>query len=447
MPLKTALKNKNIKSIMYEAWSTSWAMGLIMFFIFLIGLADVYIAGRFGKEVQAAYGLSFQLYFIFLIISMGLSIGTVSVVSRLFTSKGHEEVKVAINSTLLTVIIAGFLLSIIGVLFGGTIITALNAPREIKEYAVKLISIYSIGIIFHYLTMNTNAILRACKEIRKSVLTMGIVCTLNVGLNFYLSLHTPLGFKGIAISTVISLLIGSMLNIYHVMRFTRGLSRICIDITKKIVRISWPAGLLHIFLHVGSMAIFIIISKLPQYNVETMAAFTNGLKIESMIFLPAFAFSMANSVVVGNLLGKKEEQNAFDSGILTALLGLGIVTLMTITVMFNARTIAGFLSNNEIVIDICTKYILIALIAEPLMAWGIMLAGGLNASGDTRGVMKIVSLNLWLLRIPLSYLLGIYFNLGAVAIWWAMNISILFQTIFLTKRYFSKKWLLLAEDI
>ena len=69
MIIRDILKNKKIKTIVQESWSVSWAMSLIMFFIFLIGLADVYIAGRFGKEVQAAYGLSFQIYFIFLIIS------------------------------------------------------------------------------------------------------------------------------------------------------------------------------------------------------------------------------------------------------------------------------------------------------------------------------------------------------------------------------------------
>jgi hypothetical protein len=39
-------------------------MTLIMFFEFLIGLTDVYIAGKVGKEIQAAYGFVIQLYFI-----------------------------------------------------------------------------------------------------------------------------------------------------------------------------------------------------------------------------------------------------------------------------------------------------------------------------------------------------------------------------------------------
>lgn len=64
-----------------------------------------------------------------------------------------------------------------------------------------------------------------------------------------------------------------------------------------------------------------ILGALPKNNVEIMAAFTNGLKIESAIFLPAFAFNMANTVVIGNLLGRNDKEGAFRAGIITALTG------------------------------------------------------------------------------------------------------------------------------
>jgi Na+-driven multidrug efflux pump len=60
-------------------------------------------------------------------------------------------------------------------------------------------------------------------------------------------------------------------------------------------------------------------------------------------------------------------------------------------------------------------------------------------------VMKVTALSVWLVRIPLCYLLGIYFGFGAIAIWWSMNASILVQAVFITRRYFSKKWIVPAE--
>ena len=71
-------------------------MSLIMLFESLIGLTDVYIAGKVGKEIQAAYGFVIQLYFIFIVVANALTVGTVSVVSRLFTAGKSRELAEAI---------------------------------------------------------------------------------------------------------------------------------------------------------------------------------------------------------------------------------------------------------------------------------------------------------------------------------------------------------------
>src|SRR4030066_1987031 len=90
-----------------RSWSVSWPMTLIMFFEFLIGLTDIFIAGRFGKEVQATYGFAVQLYFIFIILANALTVGTVSVVSRLFTSGNKDELYRAIFSSTIAATLAG----------------------------------------------------------------------------------------------------------------------------------------------------------------------------------------------------------------------------------------------------------------------------------------------------------------------------------------------------
>ena len=122
---------------------------------------------------------------------------------------------------------------------------------------------------------------------------------------------------------------------------------------------------------------------------------------------------MANAVVVGNLLGKKERDNAFRSGIGTAVIGVFIVTILTVLVIFNARHVATFLSNNPTVVDQCALYVYISLISEPIMAWGVILGGGLNGAGDTKSVMLISAFSVWCVRIPMSYILGIVFGFGA----------------------------------
>ncbi len=116
------------RAFLSRSWSVSWPMTLIMFFEFLIGLTDVYIAGRVSKEVQAAYGFVIQLYFIFIVIANALTVGTVSVVSRLFTSKDKDELTETVFSSIVTATIAGVVLVLVGILLGPEMIRILNIP-------------------------------------------------------------------------------------------------------------------------------------------------------------------------------------------------------------------------------------------------------------------------------------------------------------------------------
>lgn len=441
MKLLDKLKDKRFRPIMAESWSVCWPMALIMFFEFLTGIADVYIAGKFGKEAQAAYGIAFQVYFAFIIIAMALNVGTVSVVARLFTSGRKEEFNDAVNTSLITAGVAGLLCAGAGVLLARSIIGIFNVPDAIKAVAAPLFMIYSLGLLFEYMLMNTNAVMRACDMIKKSLVTMTVICLLNIILNFVFAFHTPLGLRGIAVATVISLFLGSIINLVHTRKLITRMTRFSVSFLRNIIDIGWPSGLLSLLWQMGAMVLFYILSLLPVNSIETIAAFTNGLKIESMIFLPAFAFNMANAVVVGNLLGKGDKEDAFYGGLITAVMGVGIVIIITALTLLNARTIVSALSDNRTVIYECLRYIYIALLFEPLMAWGVILGGGLNGAGDTKRVMIIVGSCIWLIRIPLSYLLAVHFRLGPVAVWWSMNFSMLIQSILMSRRYFGRRWI------
>jgi len=436
---------EEIGSFVSRSWSVSWPLTLIMLFDFLIGLTDVYIAGRVSKEIQATYGFVIQLYFILIVIANALTVGTVSVVSRLYTSGNRCDVRQAIFSSLVTTGGAGIVLAAAGTFFSPALIHFVNIPGELKHLAIPFIQIYSFGLLFHYILINCNGILRSCDRVKDSLKTQALVCMLNIGLNFFLVFHTPLGFRGIAVATASSVFVGSMVNLWKVRSSMPGAREFSLNLTRKMVAIGWPIGLLQVLWQASSMVLFLILSALPEHKVEILAALTTGLRVESVIFLPVFGFNMANAVIVGNLLGEKKQDDAFRSGFITAAIGVLIVTIMVMVVILNARWIASFLSSNETVVRESTKYIYISMISEPFMAWGIILGGGLNGAGDTRSVLIRVALSVWLVRIPLSYLFVVFFGLGPVWVWWSMNLSQFVQAFAMSKRYFNKEWLSLAK--
>lgn len=443
--LSAFVKREDIKSFMSRSWSVSWPLTVIMFFEFLMGLTDVYIAGKVSKEIQATYGFVIQLYFVLIVIANALTVGTVSVVSRLFASRNQNDLTQAIFSSLTATAGAGIVLVAGGFFFSPEIIHFVNIPEELKYLAVPFIKIYSVGLFFHYLLINSNGVLRSCDRVKESLKTQALVCALNIGLNFFFVFYTPLGYRGIATATASSVLIGSLVNLWKVRSLMTGERTFSVGTVRKMMTIGWPIGMLQVLWQLSSMVLFLILSALPERRVEILAALTTGLRIESVIYLPVFGFNMANAVIVGNLLGEKRKEDALRSGFITAAIGVVVVTIIVIAVILNARWIASFLSHNEIVVRESMKYIYISMISEPFMAWGIILGGGLNGAGDTRSVLIRVALSVWLVRIPLSYIFVVFFGFGPASVWWSMNISQFVQAFLMSKRYFDRKWLSLEK--
>ena len=439
--LLTFLKQKNFYSALSRSWSVGWPMTLIMSFEFLIGLTDIYIAGKIGKEVQAIYGFAVQLYMIFIILANAITVGTVSVVSRLFTSGDREELRRAVSTSFIAAILGGAGLTAGGLFLTRTLINLLNIPEPLKPMATPMMRIYAAGLVLHYVLINSNGVLRSCNRVRESLKTMALVCVSNIALNFFFLNHTSLGSKGIALSTALSVSMGGLINLTRFKGMTGGRAGFSVSILRRMFDIGWPIGLLQVLWQLSSIALFLILSSLPKNRIEILAAFSTGLRIESAIFLPAFAFNLANAVIIGNLIGEKKREEAFRSGLVTALIGMVVLSGMAVAVILNARWIVPFLSDHPIVIEEAKRYLYISMLSEPIMAWGLILAGGLNGVGDTRSVLMRVAVSVWLVRIPLCTLFVVWFGFGAASVWWTMNLSQLVQASLISKRYISRKWL------
>ncbi len=435
-------QEKGTRDFISKSWSVSAPMTLIMVFEFLIGITDIYVAGKVSKEIQATYGFVIQIYFVFIIIANALTTGTVSVISRLFSSGDKTELGKAIFSTLTVTTTAGFLFGILGISFTPELIRFVNIPPGLKPLGIPLGQIYAAGLIFHYILINTNGVLRSCKKVRLSLGTMAIVCACNVSLNFFFVFGTPVGYKGIALSTAVSVLAGCLLNLRHIRPLIpRPATIFAAKHVIEIARIGWPFGLSQALWQLHSMALYLILSSLPRNSVEVLAAFSAGLRIEAAAFLPAIAFHMANAVIIGNLMGEKRHADAFRAGMVTALMGVSIVVVTALCVAIAAPWLSSILSGNPTVVREATTYLYINMLGEPFMALWVILAGALSGAGDTRSIMFIIAGCTWLLRIPLCYLFVVILGFEAHAVWWIMNLSQFISAMLILKRYMGRKWL------
>ncbi len=435
------LRPREVSRLVGKSWSVSWPMIVIMFLDFAIYLTDVYIAGTLGTDVQAAVGFVGQFYFIFIVAANALTVGTVSLCARLFGNGDREELAVAIRTAVVSCLVAGVALGLAVMTVSGPFVQALNIPARVKDLGTPLVRILGAGLVFHYFLITTNGVLRSCGRVKSSLAAMAVACAVNVALNFILVYRTTLGYYGITISTVAGYIAGFACNAWSVKNLDVPRGRYDRGKLSEIAKIGWPSGLQQIAWQTGSLVLVLIISAVPRDTVTILAAFTNGFRIESAIFLPAFAFNMANAVIAGNLIGARRFREAFSSCMATAGLGVAFISAMALIVVLNAGSLAGALSGNPDVVRESVRYLWISMASEPFMAWAVITSGALNGAGDTRTVMRIVVGSQWLVRLPCAWFFGVHLGYGPPAIWWSMNASILVHAILVTLRYAGKRWL------
>ena len=430
-------------------WELSWPMLLIMIFNFIVGFTDVYVAGFINEEVQAAIGFVSQLYFLIIIIANSISIGTLALVSRAVGSGNFQKAtEIAKQSILFSIIVAASLMSI-GLIFYKDIISVAGFPIEIREISENFLRIFALAIGSNYILIVSNAIFRASGEINKPLVTMFLVCVINVIGDFVfvfgISPFPRLGYSGIAISTALSVTIGMVINFrfFSLIRWRSIYSRpwkLSANMIKRIVIIGWPAAFLQFAWTVGSIVLYNILGRLGNGSIPALAALTNGLRIEAIVYLPAFALNMAASVLVGQNLGANNTERAERLGWKITIACVILISLMAVIIFIWAHFFASMLAKNTAVLKETTRYLRINMLSEPFMALSIVLAGSLQGAGDTKGTMWIIVSAIWAIRLPLAYILSLVMHYGATGVWAAMVVSMVIQGILMTWRFRSGKW-------
>ncbi|MHB8772330.1 MAG: MATE family efflux transporter [Syntrophales bacterium] len=436
-------------SLWRNIWQLSWPMLLIMIFDFFVGFADVYVAGFISPQVQAAVGFVSLLYFFVIIIANAISTGTVALVSRAIGGGDFGRALEVARQSLLFGCLVAVLVSLIGLLFPRQIIAVAGFPPEIREIAETFLRIFAIALGANYLLLISNALFRASGDVKKPLVTMFFVMTVNVAGDFILVFGLwgvpPLGYPGIAVATAVSVTLGMGINLLLLSR-TRwraitgrawGLRQ---EAIRQIVRLGWPAAMLQIAWNAGTIVLYNILGRLGETSITALAAIANGIRIEAMIYLPAFALNMSASVLIGQNLGAGNPDRAERMGWRIAGVGIVILSALAVVVFIRAEAFAALVAKDPAVLAETARYLRFNMLTEPFIALSLSLAGGLQGAGDTRGTMWVIVIAMWLIRLPLAWLLALTLGFGAAGVWAAMVASMVCQGLLMARRFHRGQW-------
>jgi len=172
----------------------------------------------------------------------------------------------------------------------------------------------------------------------------------------------------------------------------------------------------------------------------SIAANSLFLSAESLSYMPAFAFQMAITTLVGQSLGAKKPDLAVKFLRWTMIMGTVIMAITTVGLFVFATPLIGIFTPDQEVIALAAKCLqIVALVQIPQMAaW--VFGGLLRGAGDTKIIFYITAATNWGIRTLFSVLVIRLFHMDLIATIWVMCIEILIRLLLLYMRYRSGKW-------
>lgn len=433
-----------------EIWKLSWPMLVMMVSNFFVGFVDVYVAGFISPKVQAAVGYVTQIYFIVVIVANAVSIGALALISRAIGAGDQARaVEIAKQALILGAGIS-ILFTAVCLGFYRPIISIAGFPAEIKEIAENFLVIFAFALGPNYLLIISNAVFRAGAEVKKPLITMLIFSTVNIALVFFLVLglypFPRIGYPGIALATVTATLSGTSINLVF-LRTSRNWRAVYSNpwtfswgTIKTIFNIGRPAAFLQIAWNLASLVLYRILGRMKENSITALASLADGLRIEAVIYLPAFALNMAASVIVGQNLGAGRPDRAEELGWKTAWIGIAVTGAIALVIFMFAERLASLLTDEPPVLAETTRYLKISMLSEPFMALSTVMGGALQGAGDTRATMWVIVFSMWMIRLPLAWLLAFPLGYGAPGVWTAMVISMCCQGLLMAWWFNKGKW-------
>lgn len=431
-------------------WRLAWPQILMMVFHFLIGLTDVWVAGHINREVQASLGIISQSLFFLLVVAIAIANGSVAAISQSIGAGLYKRVKRYVGLCLIMATVLGCTFLVLGLPLKKVLLAALQVPEEMLPITEYFLTVYLLLIPPYYILIITNAIFRARKEVLFPLYSIMAVTLLNTILDIGLGLgwwgFPNIGFKGLAWATFGSISVGAAFNLYILSRkkLLQLDSFAPIRWMKKalpyLLKVAWPAGLLQIVWHSGYLVLYAITASLPWGEIDALAGMAIGLRIEALLFLPAFAFNMTASILIGHYLGAQQPQEAKKFGYRILVLGFVSISLFSIVIWQFIEPWVDLLTRDQTVAAQAVSYLKWNMLAIPFTLTSMILAGVFNGAGATLYNMFIMGTATWCVRLPLAYGLGHYVMDSAEGIWIAMFCSQIVQSSILLYFFTFKNW-------
>lgn len=259
--------------------------------------ADMIVLGQFaGKTALAAVGATGALINLIVNLFAGLSVGVNVIVANQLGARRQREVSDTVHCAMLTSLIGGGGLLLIGVLFCGVFLRWMGTPGDVIDQSTVYMRIYFAGMPFLMVYNFGSAILRANGDTQRPLYYLSVAGVLNVILNLFFVLVMHMDVAGVALATILSQGVSAALVVLCLTR----LDNCCrLDLSQmklhkpsllQMIRIGMPAGLQSCLFSLSNV---LIQSAVNSFGSVVMSGNTAAANIEGFVSVTVAAMHQA----------------------------------------------------------------------------------------------------------------------------------------------------------
>ena len=284
-------------SIMDKLISFSLPLMVSSILQLMFNAVDIIVVGRFsGSQALAAVGSTTALINIFTNLFIGISLGANVLAARYFAAGREKEMSEAVHTAITLALISGVMMAFVGVGASGLALGLMDTPPDVIGQSVTYMRIYFMGMPFFMLYNYGAAVLRAVGDTKRPLAFLIVAGLANVVLDLVLVIVIPLGVAGVAIGTVASQMISSILVIRCLYKsegsYQLRFSKLSIKWTylKRIFQVGIPAGIQSTVINFSNA---MLQSSVNSFGSTAMAGYTAANNILGFLYVAVNAVTQA----------------------------------------------------------------------------------------------------------------------------------------------------------
>ncbi len=408
------------------------SIGVLALPALLMGLAggagfqtiELWFTGQLGPAGTAAYGVAQQaLGQVPFLVGFGIAVAAQMLVAQLVGSQRIEEASRVAGQAFALAFLISIAIACIGQ-FPRALIGLLSQDAEVLEAGAPFVRI-AYGFMFAQIFgMIFSFVLSGAGETTTPMLLSLISTPLTIALEYALIFGhfgaPALGLVGIAVAVAtasgLSLTIALSLLLSGRCRLKLRVRHLIPDprVLRHLASRAWQPAL-HMIVPTLLMVGYMTIS--GRYGTAAQAAYTIGLRIESLPVFLSFPIANACATLVGQNLGAGRPGRAWQAigaGYALELVAMGAIALL----LFTSRTrIVEMFSQDPEVIRLASEYLLFSCANVVLIGIYFVSFRALQGAGDMLAPMLASLASALLVALPLAIALTTQTELGVRALW------------------------------